>query len=275
MIFKIKASLSNLSKSERAVAEIVLADPEQSVHFSIARLATAAGVSEPTVNRFCRSLGCRGFPDFKLCLAQTLANPANFEVRSLQDNDSNLQLADKMFETALARVVRARTRLPEQDWTSVVSEILNCKRLLIYGLGSTSGLARGAQDLFIGAPMAVAVHTDTVIQELTANTASSGDLFLFLCTNGETAPMIQSATLADACGANLIAIAPTESALARVCHRTLDLVLDSSTTTMARFTNRLVCQVTLEVLGETIQKAFRTDRKFKNLTSNRSERAVG
>ena len=57
MIFKIKASLSNLSKSERAVAEIVLADPEQSVHFSIARLATAAGVSEPTVNRFCRSLG--------------------------------------------------------------------------------------------------------------------------------------------------------------------------------------------------------------------------
>ena len=63
------------------------------------------------MNRFCRSLGCRGFPDFKLCLAQTLANPANFEVRSLQDNDSNLQLADKMFETALARVVRARTRL--------------------------------------------------------------------------------------------------------------------------------------------------------------------
>ena len=87
--------------------------------------------------------------------------------------------------------------------------------------------------------------------------------------------MIQSATLADACGANLIAIAPTGSALARVFHRTLDLVLDSSTTTMARFTNRLVCQVSLEVLGGTIQKAFRTDRKFKNLTSNLSERAVG
>ena len=275
MIFKIKASLSNLSKSERAVAEIVLADPEQSVHFSIARLATAAGVSEPTVNRFCRSLGCRGFPDFKLCLAQTLANPANFEARSVQDNDSNLQLADKMFETALALFVRARTRLSEQDWTGVVSQILNCKRLLIYGLGPTSGLARGAQELFIGTPMAVAVHTDTVIQELTANTASSGDVFLFLCVNGEIEPMIQSARLADESGANLIAIAPTGSALANACHRTLDLVLDSPTTTMSRFTNRLVCQVILEVLGETIQKALRTDRKFKNFTSSRSERAVG
>ncbi|HBX26146.1 MAG TPA: transcriptional regulator HexR, partial [Gammaproteobacteria bacterium] len=35
-----------------------------------------------TVNRFCRSLGHRGFPDFKLCLARTLVNPANFEARS-------------------------------------------------------------------------------------------------------------------------------------------------------------------------------------------------
>ncbi|MBE59210.1 MAG: hypothetical protein CMD66_07435 [Gammaproteobacteria bacterium] len=115
MIFKIRVSVSNLSKSERAIAEIVSADPEQSVHFSIARSATVAGVLEPMVNRFCCSLGCRGLPDFKLCLAQTLANPANFEARSLQDNDSNLQLADKMFETALARVVRARARLTDQD----------------------------------------------------------------------------------------------------------------------------------------------------------------
>lgn len=78
MIDQVRASLSNLSKSERAVAETILADPEHSVHLSIARLAVAAGVSEPTVNRFCRSLGCRGFPDFKLRLAQTLANPATF-----------------------------------------------------------------------------------------------------------------------------------------------------------------------------------------------------
>ena len=33
---------------------------------SIAALAQEAGVSEPTVNRFCRSLETRGFPDFKL-----------------------------------------------------------------------------------------------------------------------------------------------------------------------------------------------------------------
>ena len=44
---------------------------------------------------------------------------------------------------------------------------------------------------------------------------------------------------------------------------------------MARFTNRLVCQIVLEVLGESVQQAVRTQRKFKRLTPSRSERAVG
>lgn len=78
MINQVRASLSSLSQSERAVAETILADPERPVHPSIARQVTAAGVSEPTVNRFCQSLGCRGFPDFKQRLAQTLANAATF-----------------------------------------------------------------------------------------------------------------------------------------------------------------------------------------------------
>ena len=120
MIHKVRASLSNLSKSERAVAETILADPEHSIQLSIARLAVAAGVSEPTVNRFCRSLGCRGFPDFKLRLAQTQSNPSTFQVRSLDDRDSVLQIADKMFETAMSRMTRARTRLPEQDLIGVI-----------------------------------------------------------------------------------------------------------------------------------------------------------
>ena len=87
--------------------------------------------------------------------------------------------------------------------------------------------------------------------------------------------MVQSATLANERSARLIAIAPTGSPLARACHRTLDLVLDSSSATMARFTNRFVCQIVLEVLGESIQQAVRTQLKFKHLTLSHSERAVG
>ncbi len=115
---------------------------------------------------------------------------------------------------------------------------------------------RGAQELFIGTPMAVAVHTATVMQEVTANTASSDNLLLFLCSNGKTAPLIQVALLANECGANIVAIVPTGSALTCACHRTLNLNFNSSTTTISRFTNRLVCQVIQEFLGEANSEGF-------------------
>ena len=54
-------TLANLNAKWR---EVILATPAQAIHSSIAALALEAGVSEPTVNRFCRSLETRGFPDF-------------------------------------------------------------------------------------------------------------------------------------------------------------------------------------------------------------------
>ena len=70
MLEKIQSRLEHLSKSERKVAEVILATPAQAIHSSIAALALDAGVSEPTVNRFCRSLETRGFPDFQRSTGQ-------------------------------------------------------------------------------------------------------------------------------------------------------------------------------------------------------------
>ncbi|XNM78449.1 hypothetical protein ACLK19_12515 [Escherichia coli] len=65
-------SAGTFEKSERKVAEVILASPDNAIDSSIAAMALEANVSEPTVNRFCRSMDTRGFPDFKLHLAQSL-----------------------------------------------------------------------------------------------------------------------------------------------------------------------------------------------------------
>ncbi|MGX9080719.1 transcriptional regulator HexR, partial [Klebsiella pneumoniae] len=48
---KITNNLESFSKSERKVAEVILASPQTAIHSSIATLAKMADVSEPTVNR--------------------------------------------------------------------------------------------------------------------------------------------------------------------------------------------------------------------------------
>lgn len=58
------------SGHDRTLAQIVLEDVDFAVHSSIGELAARAGVSPPTVTRFCRRVGCAGFADFKLQLAR-------------------------------------------------------------------------------------------------------------------------------------------------------------------------------------------------------------
>lgn len=59
------------SAMERRLAEFVLADLNRATNASITEIAAGAGVSPPTVTRFCRRLGCTGFSDFKVQLARS------------------------------------------------------------------------------------------------------------------------------------------------------------------------------------------------------------
>lgn len=74
MLSKISESLPNLSGAERKVAESALAEPKWFVQAAVAEIAERASVSQPTVIRFCRSLGYKGLPEFKLALSASIGH---------------------------------------------------------------------------------------------------------------------------------------------------------------------------------------------------------
>ncbi len=98
---KVQKNLPHFSKSERKVAEVILASPQTAIHSSIATLAKMADVSEPTVNRFCRRLDTKGFPDFKLHLAQSLANGTPYVSRHVEEDDTPESYTTKIFESSI------------------------------------------------------------------------------------------------------------------------------------------------------------------------------
>ena len=71
LLDSIRTQLDTLSKSERKVALAVLAAPSATVSQNITALARSAGVSEPTVVRFCRTLGYDGWHE-----CQKVAQPS-------------------------------------------------------------------------------------------------------------------------------------------------------------------------------------------------------
>lgn len=61
-----------LSALEKRLAASVLTDVNFATNASITEIAERAGVSPPTVTRFCRRLGCVSFSDFKVQLARSI-----------------------------------------------------------------------------------------------------------------------------------------------------------------------------------------------------------
>lgn len=96
-----------LRKSELKVADHVLLDPAAVMHSSMADLAHSVGISEPTIVRFCRAIGCSGFQDLKLKLAQSLAAGASFGQFAIHEDDSVADYSLKIFDTTLHKIGRA------------------------------------------------------------------------------------------------------------------------------------------------------------------------
>jgi len=73
LIVQISGLLPSLSPAEQRVARLVIADPADAARRTITELATAAGTSEATVIRFCRSVGMEGYPQLRIRLAAEAA----------------------------------------------------------------------------------------------------------------------------------------------------------------------------------------------------------
>ena len=53
---------------ENEIANFVLKNPEFIVNNTITNIANEVGVSETSINRFCKKIGYKGFQDFKIAM---------------------------------------------------------------------------------------------------------------------------------------------------------------------------------------------------------------
>src|SRR5207244_10323658 len=69
----LQATLPSLNPAERLIAAYILKDPERILFSSISQMRHGSGASVGSIVGFCRSLGVKGFADFKIKLARELA----------------------------------------------------------------------------------------------------------------------------------------------------------------------------------------------------------
>src|SRR5690606_30960068 len=112
-----------LNKSELKGVEMVLQNHALCIHNSMADMYHNYVVSEPTIVRFCRAIGCSGFQDLKLRLAQSLAAGASFGHFAIHEDDSVNDFALKIFDTTLHTLIEVREKLDVQALQKAITAI--------------------------------------------------------------------------------------------------------------------------------------------------------
>lgn len=144
----ITSNYATFSKSDKKVADVILNNPHQAISSSIANLAKLANVSEPSVHRFCQKLQTKGFPDFKLRLAQSIAKGTTYSNISVEENDSPENYTKKIFEASISTLTEARKSLDIEKVKRCI-DILSCaKRLTFCGLGASATVAHDMMNKF-------------------------------------------------------------------------------------------------------------------------------
>ncbi|EMB6252557.1 TPA: MurR/RpiR family transcriptional regulator [Serratia marcescens] len=221
---KIQSHLELLSKSERKVAEVILASPQTAIHSSIATLARMADVSEPTVNRFCRRLDTKGFPDFKLHLAQSLANGTPYVNRNVEEDDSVDAYTSKIFESVMASLDTVKANLDIAAINRAVDLLTQAKKISFFGLGASAAVAHDAMNKFFRFNIPVIYFDDIVMQRMSCMNSGEGDVVVLISHTGRTKNLVEMAHLARENDATVLAITSRDTPLAQAA--TLALLLD-------------------------------------------------
>lgn len=198
------------------LARVILEDVDLASRAAIADLASRAEVSEPTVTRFCRSLGFDGMRDFKHKLAQilVLGGPYLYP-RPAQTDDNKDRVANAIATGAEQAIALVRAHLSRDDIEGLVPSLIAARQVTVFGSGGVSSLgAIEMQTRLFRLGIPVVSQTDGQLQRMVAAISGPEHVIIAISVSGQVPSLIESVELALQYGVTTIAITKPDSPLA-------------------------------------------------------------
>lgn len=261
ILSQIKDTYPELRPAERRVADVVLADVAFSVDASNAEIARRAEVSEPTVTRFCRAIGCEGVRDFKLKLAQSVVvgrlylNPVQHPPIAADNGSPLWNVVFGEARNALSAVERS---INPADVVRAAELIASAHQVAVFGLGgSSSALALETQYRLFRYGVVVSAHSDPYIMRMTASTLKPNDLVIAISATGRSREVIEAVELANHYRAKTIGITAPDTDLARACDVALTVDIPEYQDTMKPTASRYAFLAIIDLIS--VAAGYRLD----------------
>lgn len=271
IVARLREIAENGQRSDQRVAAAVLEDAGFATHASIERLAEKAGVSEPTITRFCRMLGFEGTRDFKVGLAQSLAIAGRFISVNPADGSTGNGVPSIIASSAMNAIETVTGLINPADLDRAAAIVASAGMVRAYGSGGASSMAATELEnrLFrLGLP--ASSHIDGEMQQMTAATSNKDTVIVAYSLSGEVRPVIDAVVIAGRYGAKTIAFTAANSSLAAAAQLVLPFHIEEGTNIYRPSPARYALLALTDMLAMTVAEkigapAVERMRRIKNL----------
>lgn len=205
-IEKIRSKMSELTTTELRIAEYVLNNYEKVLTSNISELSENANVSDASVVRFSRSLGYKGYQDFKINAAKDVLPKDKHFNPVLQKEDDEITICNKIFGSDINVLKNTLAGLEVNKISEVANMIAKANKLVFFGSGGSVIVGRDAQHKFLKIGIHAIVHEDVDMQLMSASLMKKGDLAFCISHSGSNYNLVKCMEIASEKGARTVAL---------------------------------------------------------------------
>lgn len=208
-LVRIRGGYNQFTKAEKKVADYILNHSRKVLFMSITELAEACGVGDTSVFRFCKTMNCKGYQEFKMLLSLSL-NEGRQGLGQMEGDigleDSFAQVAQKVLASNINALKETHSLLKKDNFERVIECFHRASRICFFGVGTSMTTAMKAADKFLKIEPKVYCVTDSHMQAMMASTMSAGEAAVVFSYSGATKDTIHVAQLAKQAGADIVCV---------------------------------------------------------------------
>ena len=199
VLLKIREVQNSLSTAEKYIAEYILSNTDEAKDLTIRELEEVTFTSPSSIIRFCRSLGFKGFKDFRQAFLIELStmNQDSFGTSLTIDKEDSLKtISSKVTYTNIKSLEETLLLLDSNVLEEIVELLLSSKKILLFGIGSSQIVAQDFSLKMLRLSKDCYLNMDVHSQLLLAENSTSEDVAIIYSYSGETKEMLD---YLDAC----------------------------------------------------------------------------
>ncbi|NDL67566.1 MurR/RpiR family transcriptional regulator [Anaerotalea alkaliphila] len=207
---KIRSKMGSLTNTEQKIAEYVLNNYEKVLTSNISELSENAEVSDASVVRFCKSLGYKGYQDFKISAARDVLPKDRHFNPVLEKGDDDQTLCNKVFGTNI-NVLRGTLAILDIKKMAAVAEMLaEAKSITFFGSGGSLLVGKDTQHKLLKIGIRSFVYEDADMQLMASALLGPDDLAFCISHSGSSSNVMKCMEIAKGKNAKTVALVSQE-----------------------------------------------------------------